>query len=69
MLKKLISKKGAAFIAAILLTLGVCDLTLTEQSHLQPVINSISEGVSGLLGGEKEAETAPLIQGSDDKAE
>lgn len=73
MLKKLISKKGAAVCAAALLCLGVCDLTIAEKSHLMPVVESVRDTVSDtiddVLGKEKEAEVKTLIQGGADAAE
>jgi hypothetical protein len=45
-LKKLISKKGLALVVALLLTLGVCDLTVAEKSRLMPILDSVSELLS-----------------------
>ena len=68
-LKKLATKKTAAIVCAAALCLGVCDLTIADKSHLQPVLDSVrstvSETVDSILG--KDAEEAPktLIEGTD----
>lgn len=68
-LKKLVTKKTAAICCAVILGLGVCDLTIADKSHLQPVVDSVrstvSDVVDSVLG--KDAEEAPktLIKGTD----
>jgi len=66
-MKKLLSKKGLALVLGVLVALGVCDLTLLENSHLKPVVetisNSVSDVIDTLTGAEAEAEAKPLIHG------
>jgi hypothetical protein len=64
-LKKLLTKKAAAVVCGVAICLGVCDLTIADKSHLQPVVDSVrstvSETVDSILGKDVE-ETKVLIQ-------
>ena len=62
-MKKLFTKKAATLVVGVLLALGVADLTLLEDSHLKPVIQSVSDTISDLLGLEAEVvEEAPSAE-------
>ncbi len=59
-MKKLLNKKVLGALVALVLALGVCDLTLLENSHLKPVLQDLQEAATSLFE-EEAAPTAPLI--------
>ncbi len=63
-MKKLLNKKVAAMVVALLLALGVCDLTLLEKSNLKPILESLQDSASSLFDDQAPETTKPLIQGA-----
>jgi hypothetical protein len=64
-MKKLLNKKVLGAVLALLLALGVCDLTVMEQSHLKPVLQDLQKSATSLFDDEAEEAPKTLIQGSE----
>lgn len=61
-LKELLKNKAAVAVLGVLLVLGVCDMTVLEESNLQKVMTKIQDVVTSVTGSEEEvAPTAPLV--------
>ena len=64
-MKKLLNKKVLGAVVALLLAIGVCDLTIMETSHLKPVLQDLQEAATSIFEDEAEAPKT-LIQGADE---
>ena len=61
-LKELLKNKAAVAVLGVLLVLGVCDMTVLEESNLKKVMTKIQDVVSSVTGSEEEAApTTPLV--------
>jgi hypothetical protein len=68
-MKKLLNKKVLGAVLALLLALGVCDLTIMEQSHLKPVLQDLQKSATSLFDDAAEEAPKTLIQGTEAPAE
>jgi hypothetical protein len=59
-MKKLLNKKVLAAVVALVVALGICDLTLLENSNLKPILNSIQEALTE--EAPEATEAAPLTE-------
>ena len=53
-LKELLKNKAAVAVLGVLLVLGVCDMTVLEESNLKKVMTKIQDVVSSVAGSEEE---------------
>jgi len=60
-LKELLKNKAATAVLGLLLVLGVCDLTVLEESNLKKVMHKVQDLVGEVVGEEEVAPTAPLV--------
>jgi len=60
-LKELLKNKTAKVVLGVLLILGVCDLTVLEESNLKKVMHKVQDVVTDVIGEEEVAPTTPLV--------